>query len=503
MSRRWTSLLLLTTFLNACMVWRVRPVEQQSVTGQVRVTLGGQIVTLERPSIAGDSLIGDRDGQRVAFPVSEIRELEVRELNAGKTMLAIVGIGITALLIGAAIDRANDPPPPPPPPPSSCGSTCTFSCPLVYSWDGTKWRLDSGTFGGAILHALARTDVDNLDAATVQDGELRLKVANELNETDHLDALSVLAVDHPTDVTVAPDDFGHLYTIGALAGPVTARDFAGRDVGSRVNTADGWSWESAPRVRDTANAADVRDGVELTFLRPPGARQARLVVDAHNTPWGARMLYEYIRAHGRETAAWYDSLNTRPHMARLVGGTLAREAFLSVSVRTSSGWQPQGLIWEAGPEIVKRQVAPLDLSAASGDTVHVRLEAPPSFWLVDRVAMDFSTPQPVVVHDVPATSAVDGRGRDVRLLIQAVDDSSLTLETGDFAELAFRVPDVPSGARRTYLLRSHGWYQIHTVEAGAPSTALLQRVQTEPHAISRISVSMMNDALRALEGSRR
>ena len=42
-----------------------------------------------------------------------------------------------------------------------------------------------------------------------------------------------------------------------------------------------------------------------------------------------------------------------------------------------SGWRRQGLYWEAGPEVSKRQVMHLDLRDVGGDEVVVRLEAPP------------------------------------------------------------------------------------------------------------------------------
>jgi len=142
-----------------------------------------------------------------------------------------------------------------------------------------------------------------------------------------------------------------------------------------------------------------------------------------------------------------------------------------------------------------------DLGRVAGDTIHVRLESAPSFWLLDHVALDFSAPQPLSVREIQAASAVDGRGRDVRSLLGATDGSVVTLERGDFAELRFQVPEVPQGSARTYLLRSHGWYQIHTVETGEPRTAMLARIGTEPYAISRLAVSRMNDALRALDGA--
>ena len=377
------------------------------------------------------------------------------------------------------------------------------SCPLVYSWDGKDWRLDSGTFGGAIVRALARTDVDNLDFVRVQDSTLRLKLANELNETEYVDRLAVLAVDHDSAVTVAPDGAGVLHSVGPLTLPARAQDFHGNDVLARVSAMDGWNWKSSPTGRDTAVAADLRDGVELTFPRPTGAKAARLVVDGNNTPWAAEMMQAFVGAHGRATQAWYDSLDAAPQRARHMFATLSREAFLSVSVWVRGRWERQGLVSEAPPELVKRQVLPLDLRRVSGNTVRVRLESVPSFWVLDQVTLDFSPEQSLTVTELTPTSAVDGRGQDVRDLLAVADSQFFTMEQDDFAEVHYQVPEIPNGESRSYLLGSTGWYRIHTPEVAEPDVALLNRVLTEPRAISRISVARMNEALRVMQASAR
>ena len=104
------------------------------------------------------------------------------------------------------------------------------------------WQLglkESGTFGGAIFRTLSRTDVDNLDFARAEEGQLRLRLANELAETDYVDALSVLAVDHAPGVTVAPDGHGVLHSLGSLTPPLSAHDDRGHDALDRVVSADG------------------------------------------------------------------------------------------------------------------------------------------------------------------------------------------------------------------------------------------------------------------------
>jgi hypothetical protein len=505
----------------ACSSWHTQAATPSEVLAarrpsSARVTLaGGSTVVVHRPRIAGDTLTGWPDGGEhragpthasdpadpIRIPLANIQSIAVRRVSAGKTALLVVGVGVTAAIVGAAASSDS---------PSfsgggggggsggGSGGEGMYSCPLVYSWDGRGWRLDSGTFGGAISRGLARTDVDNLAYAAPANGFLRLKVANELAEIDYLDALNVLAVDAPAGSTVSPDASGALHTITAPVPPVAARDFAGRNALPRVRETDGWHWESSPADRDSARAADRRDGLELRFVRPAGAVRARLVIDANNTPWAAALMGRFVAAHGAATQAWYDSLDASPAMARALGAGIARQAFLGVSVRTGERWKPQGLAWEAGPEVSKRQVVLLDLTGVVGDTVIVRLESVPSFWLVDRAAIDFSPERPVTVHELRPEAALGARGRSRLATIARADGVADTLATGDSLLVSIPVPPVPAGAERSYLLRTHGWYRIESPESGPPDLPLLTRVLDGSDGLSRVATARLQEAVARL-----
>ena len=499
---RVTALVTAATLLQACMsthreVLKPERFAEGKAPGHVRVRLvNGAVVAIEKPEVVGDSLVGDLadrddgDPEHAAVALSDIKQVEFRQFSAAKTAMVVVGIGATVALMAAAMGDCCA---------GSWGSgggggdigAGDASCPHVYSWDGSHWRLDSGTFGGAITRGLEQTDVDNLDFAAPQDGVLRLRLANELQETDYVDALAVLAVDHDSGVSVAPDGRGSLHTLGALTAPLGARDLRGHDALARVQAADGWSWESNPSGRDTTVAADLRDGLELTFARPVGAARANLVVDGNNTRWAAFLMQQFVAAHGRATAAWYDSLDANPVAAHRMFAKLADEALLKVAVWSEDRWQVRGLIWEAGPEVVKRQVLTLDLSGVSGDTVRIRLASVPSFWLIDRVSLDYSDDRPLTVQELGADAERDN-------VLAAVDGRALRLEPGETRGVSYRVPPVPAGKSRSYLLRSTGWYRIHMPATADPQVALLHRLMTEPDAVSRYAVSRMNDALRAM-----
>ena len=205
----------------------------------------------------------------------------------------------------------------------------------------------------------------------------------------------------------------------------------------------------------------------------------------------------FVEAHGRETSEWYDSVAIDPAYARRTGAAIAREAFLSVSVWAAGRWVPQGMAWEAGPEIIKRQVIPLDLRGVPGDTVRIRLESAPGLWLIDAAGLDFSDEAPLEVKEVAPSSAVDRTGRDVRKPLAEIDGLEYVTTRGDAADLVFAVPATAPGRARSYLLASSGWYRIHTAETGEPDRVTLARVGREPGAISRIATARLNAAILA------
>jgi hypothetical protein len=493
--------------LAGCTSWKTQsaaPADAITQGDHVRITRAdGSTLELTRATVSGDSLSGHSraakdSATRTTIPLTDVQSVAVNRVSAGKTVLLVGGLGLTAMFVAAAA-QGEDQPTASSPDPGGTGLG-GGSCPLVYSWDGAGWRLDSGTFGGAIAPALARTDVDNLLYAAPENGMLRLRVANELDETDYLDRLSVLVVDHPLGSTVAPNAIGHLHTLTSPISPASARDFRGRDALDRVSRADGWSWESNPAGRDTAASRDIRDGLELVFPRPR-AGIAKLVVDGHNTPWAAYLMQQLIAAHGSETQAWFDSLAAIPRLADGYVALASEEGFLGVSVWSNGRWERQGYIWEAGPEIAKRQVFALDLSRVAGDSVRIRLESAPSFWLIDQVALDSSPAAPIILHEVYPETALDQSGADVRKRLGSVDRDYFVMEHGEGAELQFRLPDPEPGRARSYLVRSSGWYRLHG--SGSPANSqLLSAVVAQPHGASKLAVARLNDALLNLGRTR-
>lgn len=104
--RRAVALVVAAAFLPACTTWRATtepPGDHLREEGpsDVRVwpSSSDERIELDGATVRGDSLVGtDGDGQIEAVPVSDVRRMEVRETNAGKTTLLVLGVAGGALL---------------------------------------------------------------------------------------------------------------------------------------------------------------------------------------------------------------------------------------------------------------------------------------------------------------------------------------------------------------------------------------------------------------------
>jgi hypothetical protein len=380
---------------------------------------------------------------------------------------------------------------------STTGGGGGGSCPRVYSWDGTSWTLDSGTFGVSYFEAAPRTDFDVLDHLVADNGKYRLRLVNEQDETEHTDLVRLRVIDHPEGTRVVPTAAGKLLTFRDELRPSSAQDFRGKDVLPRVTTKDDHEWSSDVQGRHLTRSEDARDGLHLVFPKPPTAKLAKLRLAAHNTDWAAHML-GYLFAHrGATLPAWLASMNTNDKARAELIAFLVREGMLNVRVKTPSGWATRGLFWAAGSEIVKEEAFELAVADIPGDRLEIELESALDFWSVDAASVAYGANERVVVRELSPSSARTNDGRDVRDTLTRVDSARFDTVRGDIAELAFDAPSAPPpGSRRSFVLETNGYYIPDFAPAADADPAAIDALMAQPFAASRLALAFRLAAAR-------
>ena len=108
-SRRMIGLMLLSTQLAACTTWRVQQLAPARLMTErhpnsVRITRADQTrLVIAQPTIVGDTLIGAADvtrlgaGKPLHVAVDDIRLIETRQVDAGRTIALFLGVPAVAI----------------------------------------------------------------------------------------------------------------------------------------------------------------------------------------------------------------------------------------------------------------------------------------------------------------------------------------------------------------------------------------------------------------------
>lgn len=417
-----------------------------------------------------------------------MREVDGTSVALGAGVFALGAAALTVLAVSATSNRSSGSQS------SSSGSSGAGgrmgSCPRMYSWDGTRWRLDSGTFGVSYFHAAPRTDYDLLDYVVAERGKYRLRLVNEQDETEHTDLVRLRVVDHPAGTRVVPTASGKLLTMRGEVLPTTALDFRGRDARELVSSKDDREWSSDLSGRRITNADDARDGLRLAFTKPADAKIAKLRVAAHNTDWAGSML-GYLLAHrGTSLPAWWGQMNADAKARGELDAFLIREGMLNVRVKTPSGWETRGMFWAAGSEIVKEEGFEIAVGDIPGESLEVELESALDFWSVDAASVSYGVNEATAVRDLAPSSARTNAGRDVTATLAKADGVRFDTVRGDVAELVFDAPPAPpTGSIRSFVLQTNGYYVPEIPPAADADPAAMDALMDNPFAASRLALA--------------
>ncbi len=132
------------------------------------------------------------------------------------------------------------------------------SCPYLYFWNGERFEflcdvLAAGTIGELVTPteylSLPPFEPVRIDGAKLlpKDGAYQFRLVNQLPEVDYIEQARLMAIDHPADVEVYPDNrlTGHprppalrVFAVRDIRSPIAATDDEGHDVLSLIARKD-------------------------------------------------------------------------------------------------------------------------------------------------------------------------------------------------------------------------------------------------------------------------
>jgi hypothetical protein len=367
------------------------------------------------------------------------------------------------------------------------------SCPLLFAWDGHRFGfitdfLGAGSMGEATVdggHRPPRPEESvkiEAEQLVPRDGKYLLKVSNPFDEIHYFDRLQLVALDHPADVRVYPDErftspgpppSQELLAFRQEIFPVQARDYRGRDVTATLRAWDRACVDGFARRAWLGYAEE--HWVELDFgdrLAQFGPKDRLVLCLAGWTE------YPYPEAIWAATQA---GVETRaPVLERRAADgtwqTLVADAGFPAGLPRMMSLELTGKL--GGPHCVLRLrtnleifwdqilVAPLLPAGAFRST---SLEVGTANLAARGCVQEYSPDgrQPTLYdHDrLETTPVARVSGRltrlgDVTELLRDLDDRFVIFGPGDEITVTFdagRLPPLPAGWKRSFVLRTWGY----------------------------------------------
>ncbi len=370
------------------------------------------------------------------------------------------------------------------------------SCPYLYAWDGTRFAFVTDFLGGGEMGYYEAPGVRNVpdpvEYVRLAPGQLQprggryeLRVTNELEEVLYLDRVRLLAIEHPAEVAVYPDegmtDPPKPFRLLATRDPRVpkASDDKGRDVTTRIARRDRVFADDLPLERIRGYAKDHALTLDLSAL--PATHTLLLL-----TGW---------------TDYSFSSDNVAAHQAGLAPKAPRLEA-----EQADGSWKTA--VEQIGLPVGRPQTLVVDLAGKLGPSRRVRVATNMRvYWdqavvaaPAEAVALEPLALDPVRAdlreRGFSAETSADGRepwsydyarvsllspwktapGRytrlgDVRPLLAAVDDTFVVSKPGDEIALSFDATSLPQprpGFARTFLLYGDGFSKEMDINSASP-----------------------------------
>jgi hypothetical protein len=403
------------------------------------------------------------------LPVDKIQRIEVLQKDGGRTvashLLGTIGV-LGGIAAGALIIVA------------------LTSCPFVSPYDGEEFSLQGEIYGGAVYPQLSRHDYIKLKMAPTPDGNLQLKISNELKEVQHTDFAELITITHNKGVEVMTDEDGNIYSIKEPRQALSAYSKNNIDVSDLLAAKDG-------RIMEM-NDSTAENAVTFRFTKPPHINNGKLVLTVKNTFWLDRLYGKMLEGFGDYYNTFAANQKNKT-AAELNKWTEEQKIPLTVSLKTKNGWRHIAGLKTTGPIAFRDIVIPLDLTDITDPFVEIQVSSGFMFWELNYAAIDYSENEIISIDKQLPVTATDEAGKNVSDELAAADGNHLVQpQPGNVTTISYNYNKPSDGRVQTYILHSKGWYETIRDFHGHPDVTFLQQFKKEG-AFARFSLEQYSN----------
>ncbi len=377
------------------------------------------------------------------------------------------------------------------------------SCPLLYAWNGSEYSFVTDFLGGSAIGYLTAPGLYNYpdtdeyirvtgDQLKERDGVLSLRMNNQLEEVIYFDAVKLVAVDHPANTEIYPNERllpappytkFKIFSVKSPRPPLSAIDDTGKDILPLIEKIDRHYPDAFEKLQFKGYANEHAITLDLGNLK--GAARTLLLM----TAWidyadstsnlaasqaGAKLIPPYLQVKNRK-GEWetvmpqmgFPAGLPKTMTVDLTGKFLCDDARVRIVTSMRIYWDQILVETSAGNSPGKV----ITLEPMSADLRHRGF--PREYSPDGRMPLiyDYRTIEP----EAPWKAHLGNYTRfgDVRQLLLAPDDMYVITRSGDEIQVDFdahALPALPNGWKRTYLVFSEGFGKDMDINSARPDT---------------------------------
>lgn len=377
------------------------------------------------------------------------------------------------------------------------------SCPLLYAWNGNEYSFVTDFLGGSAIGYLLAPgtynypDTDEYIRVTgnqlkEKDGLLSLRMNNQLEEVIYFDEAKLVAVDHPADVEVYPNerlmpgtpypDF-KIYSVKAPRPPVAAKDDEGKDILPLITNVDRrWpeDFQNLPfkgYAREHAIELDLGDlskAKRTLLLMTAWIDYADSTSNLAASQAGEKLIPPYVQVKN-DRGQWQTVIPQMGFPAGLpktmtvdlTGKFLCADSRVRIVTSMRIYWD-QILVDTFDGQ------SPVKVTRLEPKSAELRWRGFPREFSPDGrkpLIYDYSRIEPFAPWKAHLGNYT--RFGDVRELLLAADDMYVITRNGDEIQVDFdarKLPALPTGWKRTYLVFADGFGKDMDINSARPET---------------------------------
>jgi FG-GAP-like repeat/ASPIC and UnbV len=384
------------------------------------------------------------------------------------------------------------------------------SCPMIFTWDGARFRFITDVLGVAPLGAASGDGryfpVDHHEYIQIPgealqpvDGRYQVRITEELHEVSYLDQVKLIALDHPAGVEIFTNDkfksppfpAFRLYGVRRRIYPVAARDNQGRDVLRRLLHRD--RVYPAGFRRNLLGVAELHH-LDLDFGHAVPSKHAILILNGW-VDWADGSTFMAASQAHKDLVLPYlqvkDAAGRWQTVVPDMGIPAGKPKTIAVDFHFLSASRQVRIVtnlcvyWDEiflSEDTAAPPVRLTEVAAASAN-LHFRGFSQPLIDPQRRQPEAFDYAHVMLDSSWNPTPGLYTRYGGVLPLLQSADDRLVIMGSGDELRLLFpaSAPPPPPGWKRDFLLLVDGW-----AKDADPNTAYSQSVEPLPfHAMSQ------------------